>query len=57
MRVPSSTPVAMEAGDGESPIGQTLASEEAGVQLLVQPDPAGGQRVVGSMSSGAWSLA
>jgi len=48
---------AVVAGDGERAIGQTLASEEAGVQLLVQPDPAGGQRVVGIMSSGAWSLA
>ena len=37
--------------------GQTLASEEAGVALLVQPDPAGGQRVVGIKSSGRWSLA
>jgi hypothetical protein len=48
---------AVVAGDAESAMGQTLASEEAGVQLLVQPDPAGGQRVVGIMSSGGWSLA
>lgn len=45
------------AGDAETPSGQLLASEEAGVALLVQPDPAGGQRVVGIKSSGTWSLA
>lgn len=37
--------------------GRLVQSEEAGVGLLVKPDPAGGERVVGIVSSGAWSLA
>ncbi len=37
--------------------GETLQSDEAGVAFLVQPDPAGGQKVVGIVSSGGWSLA
>ncbi len=37
--------------------GQTIQSDEAGVAFLVEPDPAGGQRIVGIMSSGPWSLA
>ncbi len=45
------------ADEASGASGQTLASEEAGVALLVQPDPAGGQRVVGIKSSGRWSLA
>lgn len=45
------------ADEATGAAGQTLASEEAGVALLVQPDPAGGQRVVGIKSSGTWSLA
>lgn len=43
--------------DADGADGQLLANEEAGVAMLVQPDPAGGQRVVGIKSSGAWSLA
>lgn len=45
------------AASGENGDGQTLQSEEDGVAFLVQPDPAGGQRVVGIVSSGPWSLA
>lgn len=37
--------------------GRVLQSDEAGVGVLVQPDPAGGERVVGLVSSGGWSLA
>ena len=37
--------------------GRVLQSDEAGVGLLVKPDPAGGERVVGIVSSGNWSLA
>ena len=48
---------AMAEGSAEGATGQTLQSEDAGVAVLVQPDPAGGQRVVGLMSSGPWSLA
>lgn len=44
-------------GAGAGATGSTLQSDEAGVAFLVQPDPAGGQRVVGIMSSGPWSLA
>ena len=46
------------AATGEaSAEGRLLQSEEAGVGLLVKPDPAGGERVVGIVSSGPWSLA
>ncbi len=41
----------------ESRDGRVLQSDEAGVGLLVKPDPAGGERVVGIVSSGGWSLA
>ncbi len=37
--------------------GETLQSDVDGVAFLVQPDPAGGQKVVGIVSSGGWSLA
>jgi tetratricopeptide (TPR) repeat protein len=53
----TAVPAVTEASLGEGAAGQMLQSEEAGVAFLVQPDPAGGQRVVGIMSSGAWSLA
>ena len=48
---------------GSAQVGETSAegrlvqSEEAGVGLLVKPDPAGGERVVGILSTGPWSLA
>ncbi|MCC7053291.1 MAG: M48 family metallopeptidase [Gemmatimonadaceae bacterium] len=48
--------VAEAAGSGGTE-GRVLQSAEAGVGLLVQPDPAGGERVVGIVSSGGWSLA
>ena len=37
--------------------GRVLQSEAEGVGLLVQADPAGGERVIGIVSSGPWSLA
>lgn len=37
--------------------GRVIQSEEAGVAFLVKPDPAGGERVIGIVSSGGWSLA
>ena len=37
--------------------GRVLQSDEAGVGLLVKADPAGGERVIGIVSSGGWSLA
>ena len=40
----------------EQPVRRCRARMPAS-SLLVQPDPAGGQKVVGIMSSGAWSLA
>ena len=49
--------VAEAAGSGAGTEGRVLQSDEAGVGLLVQPDPAGGERVVGIVSSGGWSLA
>ncbi len=42
---------------GNATEGRVLQSGEAGVGFLVQPDPAGGERVVGLVSSGGWSLA
>jgi hypothetical protein len=45
------------AGRAAGTAGETLQSDEAGVAFLVQPDPAGGQKVVGIVSSGGWSLA
>lgn len=37
--------------------GRLLQSDEAGVALLVKADRAGGERVIGIVSSGGWSLA
>jgi tetratricopeptide (TPR) repeat protein len=48
-------PTVAQVGDGAD--GRVLQSEAAGVGLLVKADPAGGERVVGIMSSGPWSLA
>ena len=51
----SALPGVAQVGDGAD--GRVLQSEAAGVGLLVKADPAGGERVVGIMSSGPWSLA
>lgn len=45
------------ARGSESSEGRVLQSDEAGVGLLVKADPAGGERVIGIVSSGPWSLA
>jgi hypothetical protein len=37
--------------------GRVLQSDADGVGLLVKADPAGGERVIGIVSSGPWSLA
>ncbi len=50
-------PGGLADGLGEGSTGSSIQSQEAGVSLLVQPDPAGGQRVVGIMSTGNWALA
>ncbi len=50
--LPGVAEIAGSAGDG-----RVLQSEEAGVGLLVKADPAGGERVVGIVSSGSWSIA
>jgi Zn-dependent protease with chaperone function len=41
----------------ETAEGRVMESEGAGVSVLVKPDPAGGERVVGLMTAGRWSLA
>lgn len=52
----SGVPMAVELpGTGND--GRVIQSEEAGVAFLVKPDPAGGERVVGIISSGSWALA
>jgi hypothetical protein len=50
--LPGVAEIAGSAGDG-----RVLQSEEVGVGLLVKADPAGGERVVGIVSSGSWSVA
>jgi tetratricopeptide (TPR) repeat protein len=45
------------AEGGTNTDGRLLNSEEDGVGLLVQPDPAGGERVVAIVTTGGWSLA
>ncbi len=49
-------PGAAQVGEASAE-GRLVQSEEAGVGLLVKPDPAGGERVVGIVSTGPWSLA
>jgi len=52
----SAVPDAAEVA-GNASEGRVLQSGEAGVGFLVQADPAGGERIVGLVSSGGWSLA
>ena len=44
-----------QVGDGVD--GRVLQSDADGIGLLVKADPAGGERVIGIVSSGPWSLA
>lgn len=44
-----------QVGDGAD--GRVLQSDADGVGFLVKADPAGGERVIGIVSSGPWSLA
>jgi Zn-dependent protease with chaperone function len=48
-------PGVTQVGDGVD--GRVLQSDADGVGLLVKADPAGGERVIGIVSSGPWSLA
>ena len=45
------------ARGSEGAEGRVLQSDAVGVGLLVKADPAGGERVIGIVSSGPWSLA
>jgi hypothetical protein len=51
----AAVPGVAQVGDGTD--GRVLQSDDAGVALLVKPDPNGGERVIGIVSSGGWSLA